>query len=265
MSLPRNGPAPGPAIMGVMLIVANWKSYIETRDEAKRLFALAKRLAAKIRRVEIVLAPSAAHLGLLAPGNRSKVKFGAQDISDTTVSAATGEISAATVRNIGADYTIVGHSERRARGETDAVVTEKVRRALVNGLTPILCVGERERDHDAQYLVLLKQQIANVFSVLSPKERLEVVVAYEPVWAIGKHAGEAPSPADIAEMVLYIRKILGEYLPGKSAAKAMVLYGGGVEAGDIRDIAGGSGVDGFLVGHASADSAMFSALVKALV
>lgn len=248
-----------------MLIVANWKAYVETRDEAKKLLALAKRLTASVRRVKIVLAPDAPHLGLLAPGNRSRVMFAAQDLSDSTVSAATGEISGAVIRNIGADYVIVGHSERRARGETDAVVAEKARRALVNGLAPILCVGERERDEDAQYLALLKQQISSVFSVLSPKERLEVIVAYEPIWAIGKHAADAPSPQDIGEMVLYIRKVLGEFLPGKSAAKATVLYGGSVEEGNIRGIAGGSGVNGFLVGHASVEPAMFSALVKALV
>ncbi|HRH24378.1 MAG TPA: triose-phosphate isomerase, partial [Candidatus Paceibacterota bacterium] len=195
-----------------MLVVANWKSYVETREEAKKLFALAKRLASSVRRVRIVLAPSTPHLGLLAPGNRSKVAVAAQDISDTTVAAATGEVSGSTLRNIGATYVIVGHSERRARGETDAVVVEKVRRALVNGLTPILCVGERERDADAQYLVLLKSQISSVFSLLSPKERLDVILAYEPVWAIGKHAGDGPSPSDIAEMVLYIRKVLSEYL-----------------------------------------------------
>lgn len=248
-----------------MLIVANWKSYVETREEAKKLLALAKRLAGKVRRVKIVLAPSYPHLGLLAPGNRSKVMFAAQDISETTVSAATGEVSGATLRNIGAEYVIVGHSERRANGETDAAVAEKVRRALVNGLTPILCIGEHERDADAQYLVFLKNQIASVFSMLSPKERLEVVIAYEPVWAIGKRASESDSPADIGEMVLYIRKVLGEYLPGKSAGKAVILYGGSAEAENVRAIAGGSGVDGFLVGHASADTAMFSALVKALV
>lgn len=248
-----------------MLIVANWKAYVETREEAKKLFALAKRLMAKVRRVKIVLAPSYPHLGLLAPGNRSKVQFAAQDISETTVSAATGEVSGATLRNIGATYVVVGHSERRAQGETDGVIAEKTRRALVNGLTPILCVGERERDHDAQYLVLLKTQIASVFSFLSPKERLEVVIAYEPVWAIGKHASDAPSPADIGEMVLYIRKILSEYLPGKSAAKAVVLYGGSAEPANVRDIAAGSGVNGFLVGHASADGAMFSALIQALI
>ncbi len=247
-----------------MIVVANWKSYVETREEAKKLFALAKRLMAAVRRVKIVLAPAYPHVGLLAPGNRSRVAFAAQDVSDTTVSAATGEVSGATLRNIGATYAIVGHSERRAKGETDAMVAEKVRRALVNGLTPILCIGERERDEDAQYLSILKSQIAAVFSVLSPKERLQVIVAYEPVWAIGKHASDAPSPEDIAEMVLYIRKVLSDYLPGKNAKSAKILYGGSAESANVRAIAGGSGVDGFLVGHASAEPAMFAALVKAL-
>lgn len=248
-----------------MLIVANWKAYVETREEAKKLFSLAKRLSVAVRRVRIVLAPSAPYLGLLAPGNRSKVAFAAQDMSDTTLGAATGEITGPMVRTLGGSYVILGHSERRARGESDALILEKVRRALVNRLTPIVCVGERARDEDAQYLIHLKQQITAIFSPLTPKERLEIVVAYEPVWAIGKNAGEAPSPQDIAEMTLYLRKVLSEFLPGKSATKATVLYGGAVESGNIRAIAGGSGVDGFLVGHASADPSEFSKLVKALV
>lgn len=246
-----------------MLIVANWKAYVETRDEAKKLLASAKRLS-KIRRVKIVLAPSFPHLGLLAPGNRSKVKFAAQDISTTTVGPATGEVSGALLRNLGVEYVIVGHSERRAQGETDAVVLEKVKRALVNGLTPILCIGEKERDKDAHYLSFLKQQLHAVFGPLSPRESLSVIVAYEPVWAIGKHAADAESSQDLSEMVLYIRKILGQYLPGKSAQKAIILYGGSAEPANARGLAGGSGIDGFLVGHASVDPGMFPALVKSL-
>ena len=246
-----------------MLVIANWKAYIETREDAKKLLALAKRLS-KVRRVKIILAPSFPHLGLLAPGNRSKVKFAAQDISVTMVGPATGEVSGGTLRNIGAEYVIVGHSERRAAGETDAVVAEKVKRALVNGLIPILCVGEQVRDADAKYLSVLKQQIGAAFSGLSPKERLQIIVAYEPVWAIGKHAGDAITSEDLAEMVLYIRKILGEYLPGKGAQSATIIYGGSAEPENARGLAGGSGIDGFLVGHASADKDMFSALVKSL-
>ncbi len=249
--------------MEAMLIVANWKTYVETREEAKKLLASAKRLAS-VRRVKLVLVPPAPLLGLLAPGNRSKVSFGAQDVSTTTVGNATGEVSAAVLRSIGAKYVIVGHSERRAMGETDAVVAEKVKRVLAEGLTPIVCVGERERDADARYLLGLKQQIGSVFAPLDPKQRLSVIIAYEPLWAIGKQAADSIAASDLGEMVLYIRKVLGNYLPGKAAAKAVVLYGGSVEASNIRGLAGGSNVDGFLVGHASVDPGMFPNLVKAL-
>lgn len=246
-----------------MLLVANWKTYVETKEEAKKLLASAKRLAG-VKRVSLVLVPPAPFLGLLAPGNRSKVAFGAQDISATTVGNATGEVSATVVRSLGVRYVIVGHSERRAMGETDAVVADKVRRALTAGLTPILCIGEKERDPDAHYLRTLKQQIGAVFVPLDAKQRLSVIIAYEPIWAIGKHAADSIASADLAEMVLYIRKILGEYLPEKAAAKALILYGGSVEPGNIRGLAGGSNVDGFLVGHASVDPGLFPQLVKAL-
>lgn len=247
-----------------MLIVANWKAYVDTREEAKKLLALAKRLSATVKRARIVLAPPAPFLGMLASGNRSKVAFAGQDVSVATVGAATGEVSADALRGAGASYVIIGHSERRAAGETEAEIAEKMKRALANRLTPILCVGETERDADARYLYLIREQIASAYKDLSPRERLDVVIAYEPVWAIGKHAGEALPPSDVAEMVLYIRKILGEYLPGRAAAKTRVLYGAAVEAGNARSLAGGSGVDGLLVGHASADPEMFSALVRAL-
>lgn len=247
-----------------MLIVSNWKAYVERRDDAKALLAAAKRAASKTRH-KIVLAPPAPYLGMLAGGGkRSRVAFAGQDVSDTTVGAATGEVSAGTLRQAGATYVIIGHSERRARGETDALIAEKAKRALTNGLTPILCIGERERDAEARYLATLRTQLAAVYDTLSPRERLQIVVAYEPVWAIGKRAEDAIQSSDLGEMILYIRKVLSEYLPGHNASKVRILYGGSVEAGNIRELAGGSRCDGFLVGHASADTSMFSALVKAL-
>jgi len=246
-----------------MLIIANWKSYVENREEAKKLLALSKRLSRKTRRARLVLAPSFAHLGLLAPTNRSKVKFAAQDISTTTVGPATGEVSGATLRNLGVEYVIVGHSERRGMGESDAVIAEKTKRAIANGLIPILCIGERERDADARYLLELKKQLHAVYGPLTPRDRLSIIVAYEPVWAIGKQAGDALASSDLREMVLYIRKMLGEYLPGKSAKTAPVIYGGSVEPSNVRGLAGGSDVEGFLVGHASVDPKLFSELVRA--
>lgn len=245
-----------------MLIACNWKSYVETREKAKALYATAKRLGA-VKRVKLVLIPSAPHLGLLAPLNRSKVLFGVQDVTAVNEAAATGEISAATARSVGATYAIVGHSERRAKGETDAIVAEKVKRVLANGLIPILCIGEKVRDEDATYLSTLKQQLMIALDGLAPKDRSRVVIAYEPIWAIGKHADQSITEPDLAEMVLYIKKIMGEVETGKPA-KNLVLYGGSVEAENIRSLAGGSGIDGFLIGHASTDPKTFTAVVKAL-
>lgn len=246
-----------------MLIVANWKAYVESRAKAKGLFQAAKRLSSKLPRSisQVVIAPPAPYLGLLAAGNKSKVKFAAQDLSNTTGGAHTGEVTAAALRELGVSYVLVGHSERRAAGETDVTVASKAAHALAHGITPILCIGEAARDPDATYLKGLRAQIDAVYATLTPAERTQVVIAYEPLWAIGKSAADAITPSDLAEMVLYLRKLLSAYVP---AGKSKILYGGSVEPGNIRALAGGSGVDGFLIGHASADAASFTALVRAV-
>ena len=150
-------------------------------------------------------------------------------------------------------------------GDTDAIISEKLAHALAHGLTPILCVGEKERDGEGRYLSFVRQEITSAIESLSPKERADVIVAYEPLWAIGKTAASAIAPNDLAEMVLYIRKVLAEFLPGKSSLRSLVLYGGSVEQGNIRDIAADSGVDGFLIGHASVNPQTFVSMVKQLL
>jgi triosephosphate isomerase len=246
-----------------MLIVANWKAYIEDAAKAKKLFAVSKKLV-RSTKCDIVLAPSAPFIGALALGNRSKIAFAAQDVSATLGGATTGEATAPMFASAGATYAIVGHSERRAIGDTDTIVSEKLLRALAHDLTPILCIGEHERDGEGRYLTSIREQITTDLAALSPKERMRVIVAYEPLWAIGKTATDAIDQRDLGEMILYIRKVLAELLPGKSSAKSLVLYGGSVEPGNIRALAGGSGVDGFLIGHASVDPHTFAALVKEL-
>jgi len=246
-----------------MLIVANWKAYVEERERVKKLYALAKRLTSATK-VAIILAPSAPQLGFLAPRNTSKVAFAAQDISLTTGGPHTGEVTAAAFAALGATYTIVGHSERRAKGETRETTAQKVAHAVANGLTPILCVGEKERDTEGRYLADVRADLEGALESIAPKERSRIIVAYEPVWAINKTFDDAISVTDLAEMALYIRKVLAELSTAKTSAKTTVLYGGSVEPENIRGLAAGSDVDGFLVGHASVDPVMFAALVKAL-
>lgn len=246
-----------------MLIVANWKAYVESRAKAKSLFRAARRISSKLPKSvsQIVIAPPAPYLGLLAAGNKSKVRFAAQDISNTTGGAHTGEVTAAALKELGVTYTLVGHSERRAAGETDTTIASKAAHALAQGIIPILCIGEAVRDEDATYLHGLRAQIDAVYTTLTPEERAQVIIAYEPLWAIGKSAAEAINPVDLAEMILYLRKVLSTYVP---AGKTKILYGGSVEPGNIRMLAGGSGIDGFLIGHASTDVTSFSALAKAV-
>lgn len=249
-----------------MLIVGNWKAYVENKAKAKALYAGAKRLAGKGTH-EVVVAPPFPYIGMLAPakpGAKKSARLAAQDVSITVGGAVTGEVTAGLLKELGVSYVIVGHSERRAAGEDDAVVMEKVRHALAHGLTPILCVGEADRDAEAQYLKHVRQQVSAVFSVLSPKERLQVVIAYEPVWAIGKSGAEAITPADLGEMVLYLRKVLADFMPGRANQQVRVLYGGSVDAQNARSLAAGTGIEGFLVGRSSTDVAGFSALVKAV-
>lgn len=247
-----------------MLIIANWKAYVEDANKAKKLLSASKRLS-RLTRTEIVLAPSAPLLGILSSRNKSKVAFAAQDISVTTGGARTGELTAQAFAGAGAEYAIIGHSERRSAGDTDTIVLEKLSHALAHGLTPILCVGEHERDNEGRYLTFVREQITSALFNTPAKDRSKVIIAYEPVWAIGKSAEDAIEQNDLAEMISYIRKVLTELLPGKSSARALVLYGGSIETTNVRDLAASTGIDGLLIGHSSVDLATFVEIVKQLV
>ena len=234
--------------------------YVEDSKKAKALFAESKKLAS-LSALTIVIAPPAPLLSGLALRNRSRVSFAAQDVSATLGGAQTGEVTAAACAAAGASYAIVGHSERRAAGDSNAVVAEKLVHILAHDLTPILCVGERARDNEGLYLSFVREELTSALAPLSAEDRARVIIAYEPIWAIGKTAEQSIEPHDLVEMTLYIRKVLAELLPGKSSTRVPVLYGGSVEPGNIRELAG-STVDGFLIGHASVDKASFTALVR---
>ncbi len=246
-----------------MIIATNWKAYVESLEKAKKLVSVAKRLAGSTEH-DFIIAPPTVFLGLLAEKNNSKLAFAVQDISTISGGAQTGEVTAGSAREAGATYAIVGHSERRARGETNSEISQKLERALAQGLSPILCVGERSRDDNGGYLSFLREEISSAFEPLSQKERIKILIAYEPVWAIGKTSSESITTADLTEMILYIRKALSEFLPGRGSLRTKILYGGSVEPDNIRVLAEGSGVDGFLIGHSAVEPDSFKALVGAV-
>jgi triosephosphate isomerase len=200
---------------------------------------------------------SAAH-DVLAGG---RVGLGAQDCYDKPAGAYTGDISAAMLRDAGCDYVILGHSERRAlHGETDAIVKAKAEAAGAGGLAQIVCVGETRAERDAgEALAVVSAQIRG--SLPPNATPASLVVAYEPVWAIG--TGLTPTPQDVAEMHASIRLLLRELLADDDGAKVRILYGGSVKPGNAKELLGLPNVDGALVGGASLKAADFLAIAAA--
>jgi triosephosphate isomerase len=256
--------------MAKRLIVANWKMNPATPREAKALFAAGSRVVARLsgRRVEAVICPPALYLPLLAPRVEkagAALALGAQDAFWEEEGAHTGLVSALMLRRAGAEYLIVGHSERRAAGDTDQIVNRKLKAALAAGLKVILCVGESERDQAGAYLGWLRQQVVTALAGVPPRFLNKIIVAYEPVWAIGEGASRADTPSGFLEQALYIRKIVSG-LPGvaKEAALALpVIYGGSVTPENAASFLTAGAASGLLVGRSSLDPVAWRAILHA--
>ncbi len=194
--------------------------------------------------------------------------MGAQSVSQFLDEKRTGEVSAAmvkaSVKASGATFALIGHSERRAMGETNAIVRAQIMRAIEEGLTIILCIGETERDAAGAYLSVVTEQLSSALDKLPLLRPGKLVIAYEPVWAIGKSAAEAMQPSDLREMSIFIKKTLTGHMERASALKVPILYGGAVEAGNARELLKEGDVQGLLVGHASAQLDSLIEILKAV-
>jgi len=213
--------------------------------------------------VEIVLAPpfTAVHAAAEAARN-SNVIIAAQDLYWEREGAFTGEVSAQMVREAGADYVIIGHSERRTLfGETDTAVNQKTVAAFAAGLTPIVCIGETldQRDRN-ETLAVLDRQITKGFEGLTGEQLAQLVIAYEPVWAIG--TGRTATPAQAGEAHTHIRGRLRQWFGAEAAETCHVIYGGSVKPENARDLVGQADVDGALVGGASLDIRAFFEIIS---
>src|SRR3989344_3160594 len=231
------------------LVVANWKMYPATFKEAKHLFEAVRKAAEKAKGLSVVVAPPAIFLRdvvKLYKGRR--IAFAMQKAHPEQGGAFTGEVSLVQGKDAKASYLIVGHAERRAMGETNDDARQKVAAALNNKVTPVLCVGETSRDVSGEHFNLIKEQLRIGLADVPPAKVSQVIIAYEPVWAIG--ATRAMEPRDMHEMAIFIRKSVVE-LHGKEGMNMKILYGGSIDetnaAGMLRD----GDVGGFLIGRAS--------------
>lgn len=245
-----------------LLVVANWKMNPETAERAEEIFKETEKGALEIKNVKVVVCPPFVYLSDLEKLNAGRVVLGAQDMFWEEAGSFTGEISSKMLKKEG--YVILGHSERRELGETDDMVAKKVTAALKAGLCPILCIGEKVRDTHGEYLHFLRAQIKNSLEKISKRLLTKIIIAYEPVWAIGKSDEEAMKPGDIHETSLFIRKVLADIYDQKQAVSIPILYGGSVSHNNAKDIITDGEVQGLLVGRESLNPKKFGELLKSL-
>ena len=243
------------------LIVGNWKMNPETLPKAITLAKQVVLKSAKLRKTSVVYCPPAPFLSALQKIKAKEVCLGAQDAFFEKSGAFTGNISAVMLKSLGAAYCIVGHSERRAMGETNEIIAKKVAAVVAAGMRPILCVGERERDPEGWHLSGVRDQLESAFGAIQKQKASQVIIAYEPVWAIGKNAIREATPAECQEMVIFIRKVLTDMLGQAVALKITLLYGGSVNEENAELFITEGQVSGLLVGRVSIEPMMFGKLL----
>jgi triosephosphate isomerase len=248
------------------LMAGNWKMNLNHLEAIALTQKLAFSLTEKqLSDVEVVVLPPFVDIRsvqTLVDGDRLLLGYGAQDLSPRPNGAFTGDISGAMLAKLGCQYVVVGHSERRAvHQEDDALVNAKVKAALAVGIAPILCVGEslevRESGDHCGYCI---KQLDAALTGLKPDQVEQVVVAYEPVWAIG--TGKTATPENAQEVVGALRARIAETTPGTVSERVRILYGGSVKANNVKEIMAQPDVDGALVGGASLDAEEFARICR---
>jgi triosephosphate isomerase (TIM) len=245
------------------IIAGNWKMY-KLLDEAVQTALALKPLAANANHCEVIIAPVFVHLKTVADRlEGSNIKVAAQNCAtETKHSANTGEVGADMLRDVGCSHVIIGHSERRQfYGETDARVNKKTKASLQFGLTPIVCVGEMLAEREAGNAeTVVKTQLIGSLEGLTVADMERIIIAYEPVWAIG--TGQTATPEQAQEMHSFIRQTLAEKHGKDSAEKTRILYGGSVKPENIKDLMKETDIDGALVGGASLEAESFARIVN---
>jgi len=243
------------------LIIGNWKCNPINLEEARKIFVAVENGVKEIENVETVICPPFIYL-LDLKSISNNLKIGAQDCLWEKSGAFTGAISPLMLKNIACQHVILGHSERRTNfEETNEIINKKIKAALSVGLNVIFCFGETEIEkRKGQTDKVLEVQIKKGLSGVSEKEMENIVLAYEPVWAIG--TGNSCSPEDTQKTSLFIRKIITNFYPDIILDNLRILYGGSINSENVEDYSLKSGVQGFIVGGASLKPDEFIKIVK---
>lgn len=251
--------------MAKRILVANWKNHPSSPREVRDILSGLSRKAKIYKKHSFFIAPPLPYLETVSSRVKSLGYLASQDISLIEAGTHTGQVTPDILKGIGVKLSIIGHSELRALGETDKIVSDKVRMAFRSGIIPLVCVGERVRDTEGEHFSFLREQIKSSLEGVRRKEDItRLVIAYEPVWAIGKKAKEALDPSDLPQMTIFIKKVLTDMFGREMAEKIPLLYGGSVEESNAAALMETRSIRGFLVGHASIDPKRLNLIAEAL-
>ncbi len=251
--------------MAKSILVANWKNNPSSLDEVKSLLRDLSRKSALYKRLSLFIAPPLTYLAEVSQRAGGYSKLASQDVVSAGKGPYTGEVTVDILKSFGVRLAIIGHSEQRALGVSDEMVAEKIKTALRAGIIPLVCVGEKERDSEGEHFEFLREQIKSSLAGVSKQALSSIILAYEPVWAIGKKGSEALSPADLNQSVLFIKKALSDLFGRKVADEVTILYGGSVDPNNAGALIKEGGVKGFLVSRASLKAKSFEAIAASII
>lgn len=248
------------------IVIGNWKMNPLSNEEAKSIFSNVSKFLYKSNQTFVVVCPPSLFLISLKNKLSPLISLGTQNVFEENpplgIGAYTGEISADMLKNIGVKYSIVGHSERRAKGESDEQINKKIKILLDARITPILCIGEKERDTNHDYFNYIKNQIEKDLEKIKKEDIEKIIIAYEPVWAISTTKNKkTATPSDFKEMYIYIKKIIANKY-GTKLKPPRIIYGGSVNSKNAEGFLTEGGADGLLVGKESLNPRSFSEIVK---
>ena len=253
-------------LMAKPILVANWKNHPSSLFEARALLKEFARNSLLYRKWSFFIASPYTYFESVSERVSRFAKLASQDLSILPAGSYTGEVTADILKSFGVQLAILGHSERRALGETSEDIAKKIKVCLRAGIVPLVCIGELAHDQDGEHFEFLREQLRTALSGISKKDNIsKLIVAYEPVWAIGKSARVAIESRELSQATIFIKKVLSDILGRNVAERIPILYGGSVEPANANILMRETGINGFLVGHVSLNAKSFKLIAESIL
>ncbi len=243
------------------IIVGNWKMNPKSLEEARVIFNDTLHVTKGVKNINVVICPPFPFLSIINNSKIKSISLGAQNVFEEPSGSYTGKVSLKMLSSMGVKYIILGHSESRLSGETNKVINKKVLSTLKAKITPILCVGESSRDDNGFYLAFIKHQLIECLSSVPRTQIKNIIIAYEPIWAIGAKSLHQATKDEFVEIQIFIKKVIADIYSLKIASATKIIYGGSVHPLNAKEFID-AGADGLLIGRDSLIPKKFGKIIK---